>query len=90
MIEQELQNAGSIFFNGIMGFAHREETLKSSKQLLRMIAQSKSYTVIAGGDTVFLAQALGLIDQFDFVSTGGGAALAYVAGEQLPGLEAIK
>ncbi len=89
-IEKELQDAKSIFFNGIMGFAHLPETQKSSKQLLEIISQSSAYTIIAGGDTVSFAQSLDIIDQFDFVSTGGGAALAYIAGERLPGLEAME
>ncbi len=73
-----------------MGFIDIPETQKSSEQLLSLIAQSNAYSVIAGGDTIAYTQILGLIDDIDYVSTGGGAALQYVAGEILPGLEAIK
>ena len=32
----------------------------------------------------------GMIEQFSWVSTGGGAMLAYLSGEKLPGLEALQ
>jgi hypothetical protein len=46
--------------------------------------------VIAGGDTVEIISKLRLHTRFSFVSTGGGAALAFLAGEKLPGVEALE
>jgi len=31
-----------------------------------------------------------MIDQFSYISTGGGAMLSYLGGENMPGLEALK
>ena len=42
-----------------------------------------------GGDTIEFLQKEGLFDKFNFVSTGGGAMLSFLAGEKLPGIEAL-
>jgi phosphoglycerate kinase len=46
--------------------------------------------VIGGGDTVELLNKLGWLEKFNFVSTGGGAMISFLAGEKLPGLEVLK
>jgi phosphoglycerate kinase len=77
--------AQTIFFNGAPGFYDRPDTRKETDALLQQIAQSNAYTVIGGGDTIAAANRLKLLEQFSFVSTGGGATLAFLAGEPLPG-----
>lgn len=84
-----IQNAGSIFYNSGMGFLSRPETLEGAHQLLERVAQSPAFTVIGGGESVAMAQRFHLNHRFDFVSTGGGATLAYLTGLTLPGLTAI-
>jgi phosphoglycerate kinase len=44
-------------------------------------------SVIGGGDSVSAVHAAGVASSIDHISTGGGASLALVAGEKLPGLE---
>ncbi len=90
LYEQALLNAHTIFFSGIFGFIERKDTMEGAKKLIEIIAQSGAKSYIAGGDTVAATQALGLIDQIDYVSTGGGAALAYISGQDLPGLKALQ
>ena len=46
--------------------------------------------MIGGGETVEFLEKKNIIDKFSHVSTGGGAMLAYLAGDELPGLEALK
>ena len=53
------------------------------------MAESPAFTVVAGGTSVAAAQMFGLNLDMDYCSTGGGAVLAYVAGEKLPGLEPL-
>lgn len=51
---------------------------------------AKPFSLIGGGDTVGYVESEGLIDDFDHVSTGGGAALELMAGRKLPGVEALQ
>lgn len=82
--------AQTIFFNGAPGFYERPETRKETNELLTYLAQSKAYTIIGGGDTIAAASKLGLLEQFSFASTGGGATLALLAGQKLPGYIAMQ
>ncbi|MEX0940722.1 MAG: phosphoglycerate kinase [Candidatus Babeliales bacterium] len=84
--KEYLASAQTIFFNGFMGFLDRPETLQASKELVNVMQKSNAYTVIGGGDTVAAVQKLNLGHGINFLSSGGGATLSYIAGEQLPGL----
>jgi len=86
LFSEHILNAKTIFFNGVFGFLERKDTLDGARKLIELIAQSPATSILAGGDTSAVAQAFGLLDQIDYVSTGGGATLAYIAGEELPGL----
>ena len=50
---------------------------------------SEIYSVAGGGDTVSLLNDLNAINNFDFVSTAGGAFLEYLEGKELPGIKAL-
>jgi phosphoglycerate kinase len=84
-----IKQAKTIFFNAAMGFANRPETTQATNLLLQTLAKSDAYTVVGGGDSVSAAFAAGVAGNINFLSTGGGATLAYLSGEKLPGLIAI-
>ena len=84
-----IQQAQSIFYNSGMGFLSRPETLEGAHQILSLIAESQSYSVVGGGESVGIVKKFNLADHLSFVSTGGGATLAYLADASLPGLNAI-
>lgn len=52
--------------------------------------KSKPCSLAGGGDTVGYIEQNKLLDEFDFVSTGGGAMLEFLAGHKLPGLESLQ
>jgi phosphoglycerate kinase len=83
----KIVQARTVFYNGLMGFIERPDTLAGARSIFHAMADSDGYSVLGGGDTVAAAQALGYGDKVDFLSTGGGATLAYIAGQKLPGLE---
>jgi len=51
--------------------------------------QNRPFTLVGGGDTAGYVQEQGIVDEFGFVSTGGGASLELMASKKLPGIEAL-
>jgi phosphoglycerate kinase len=51
---------------------------------------SRPFSLIGGGDTSAYVEEAGLTDDFDHVSTGGGASLELMSGKKLPGIEALQ
>lgn len=89
-IAQLIAQAGSVLFNGAMGFAARPETCASTFAILNAMATSSAYTCVAGGDAVAAAHTCKVADRLSYLSTGGGATVAYLAGIPLPGLLALQ
>lgn len=83
----EIKKAGTIFFNGPMGMFEIDQFAFGTKKIAEAVARSKAITVLGGGDTEAVVARYGLDGKFTHVSTGGGAALAYLAGKRLPALE---
>lgn len=84
-----LKSAKSALFNGPLGIYDRGFS-KGTEEILKLLARSRAETVVGGGDTVVLVTRLGLERKFNFVSTGGGAMLQFLAEGTLPGIEALK
>jgi phosphoglycerate kinase len=84
-----VNNAQYVLWNGPLGnfeVGFKEGTL----ELAGKIAESKSESVVGGADTLASISSLGLEKQFNFVSSGGGAMLDFLANGTLPGIEALK
>lgn len=86
----EINHAKTIFLNCAMGFADRPETRESTKNIIDAMAASSAKTVIAGGDSVDIALTTQNYQSINHLSTGGGAALAYLSDTVLPGLAAFE
>jgi phosphoglycerate kinase len=84
-----IKEAKTVFYNGLMGFQDRPETLQGVSALFHAMATTDAFTVIGGGDTVGAAESLGITHALSYCSTGGGATLNYLSGQLLPGLEAL-
>ncbi len=84
-----IKNSKTVIFNGPLGLAEVEEFSSGTKVILDSIIRSEAFTVIGGGDTLALVEKLGLTGKFSYVSTGGGAMLEFLAGNELPGLKAL-
>jgi phosphoglycerate kinase len=82
-----LDRAATVFWNGPVGVFETPPFDTATKELAEHLAQSKARVVVGGGDTTAAVDKLGLAKSFTHVSTGGGAALEYIAGHKLPGLE---
>lgn len=86
---QYVKTAGTIFWNGPMGVFEVPGFEHGTFKLASLIGQSSAVSVIGGGDSVSAIQKSGLADQFDHLSTGGGASLEFLEGIELPGIAVI-
>jgi 3-phosphoglycerate kinase len=84
-----LTGSASVFFNGPLGKAEDFRFTPGTREVLAGLGTVPGYHVCAGGDSARIAHDLGVESAFQYVSTGGGAALEYVAGLDLPGLDAL-
>jgi phosphoglycerate kinase len=84
---EPLKFAGTVFWNGPVGIAEYKNFAGGTIGVAKIVSDSKSVSVIGGGDTVSAVKNLNL--KFDFISTGGGATLEYLAKGNLPGIEAL-
>ncbi|MEX0668468.1 MAG: phosphoglycerate kinase [Candidatus Saccharimonadales bacterium] len=85
-----VQSAETIIWNGPLGMIELPEFAKSSHKLAEAIVESEASSIVGGGDTAGFIQQLGMIDDFSWVSTGGGAALDLMTGEELPGITSLE
>ena len=90
LFNQKILLAKTIFFNGVLGQIEDKRYAKGTEEILKTIVKSGAFSVIGGGDTVEFVNLLGLDSKFNHISTGGGAMIAFLAGEKLPGIEALK
>ena len=83
-----IEKSDLVIWNGPMGLSEIEVFISGTKIIAGAVARAER-SIIGGGDTITAVDKLGLLDKISFVSTGGGAMLAFLAGEKLPGLEAL-
>ena len=57
--------------------------------MAKAVVASGAYTVVGGGDTEAALTKFGLAEKINYISSGGGAMLAFLADGTLPGIEAI-
>jgi len=89
-IQNSIAHANMILLNGMPGFSAFEYTQEAAHELLKIVTQSTAQTLLCGTDSIALAEKYTLLSQFTYVSTGGGATLAYLAGNTLPSLIYLK
>tara|TARA_B100000700_G_scaffold248303_1_gene278108 strand:- start:4048 stop:5229 length:1182 start_codon:yes stop_codon:yes gene_type:complete len=84
----------TILWNGPAGYFENENFAKGSFEITKAISKNtkegKLYSVVGGGDTVAVINKLNLFNDFNFVSTAGGAFLEFLEGKELPGITALK
>tara|TARA_B100001121_G_scaffold67521_1_gene59529 strand:- start:879 stop:2057 length:1179 start_codon:yes stop_codon:yes gene_type:complete len=92
-IKNIIDNSKTILWNGPAGYFENPNFANGSIQIAKKIIENnksnKIFSVAGGGDTVSLLSNLNAIDNFNFVSTAGGAFLEYLEGKNLPGINAL-
>ena len=84
-----LGDCKTIIWNGPMGVFERARFRPGTEQVAYAVAASDAVSIVGGGSTAEVVEALGLSDKITHVSTGGGAALEYLEGRELPGIAAL-
>jgi len=85
-----IAEAKTVFWNGPMGVFEWPRFADGTLAVARAVADADAHTVVGGGDSVRAIEEAGLADRIDWVSTGGGASLEFLAGQTLPGVEALQ
>ena len=91
--EKELEGAALVVWNGPMGIFEIEEFAVGTNDLAEILArlvEDGSQVIIGGGDSAAAVQQAGLADKMTHVSTGGGASLELLQGEELPGVAVLE
>ena len=93
-IKNIIENSQTVLWNGPAGYFENPNFAKGSYEIAKAIIKRNKdnsfYSVVGGGDTIALINQINLIQEFNFVSTAGGAFLEYLEGKELPGIRALK
>lgn len=85
-----MRGSGSVFWNGPMGVFEWEAFSHGTEQIAHALIDHPGFTVVGGGDSVSALRKLGLEDAPSHLSTGGGAGLELLEGNDLPGIAALE
>jgi phosphoglycerate kinase len=86
---RRINEAKTVFWNGPMGVFEWPRFGEGTKAVAEAVAAADAHTVVGGGDSVRAVRELGLAEQIGWISTGGGAALEFLEGKELPGVAVI-
>ena len=89
---QALRDARTIIWNGPMGVFEEppfdQGTIGVAKAVAE-VADDGATVIVGGGDSVAAVTRAGVADRITHISTGGGATLEFLAGDELPGVAAL-
>jgi phosphoglycerate kinase len=86
-----VRGAGTVLWNGPLGAFEDRRFAAGTRVVAQAVAESPGFSVVGGGDSASALEELGLADRIGYLSTGGGASLAFIETEgKLPGIEALR
>jgi len=92
LFSSALQDARTIIWNGPMGVFEEPPFDQGTIGIARAVAEAAdrgAIVIVGGGDSVAAVTRAGVADRITHISTGGGATLEFLAGEELPGVTAL-
>jgi phosphoglycerate kinase len=87
-----LQGAKTILWNGPMGVFEEKPFDEGTIGIAKAVAEaadSGATVIVGGGDSVSAVTQAGVADRITHISTGGGATLEFISGDELPGVTAL-
>ena len=85
----ELRKCRTIMWNGPMGIYEIPQFAQGTRSIASFLSTLNATTIIGGGSSAEVVQAMGLTDKMTHVSTGGGASLRFLEGVTLPGVKVL-
>lgn len=89
LFSKYIKESNTIFFNGPVGVFEFDNFSYGTKKILEEMKCSKAKVIVGGGDSASAAIKFGFKDSFFHISTGGGASLEYISGNNMPGIDII-
>ncbi len=92
-VKKIIEKSETVLWNGPAGYYENPNFANGSFEIAKAITKKNKknsiYSVVGGGDTIALLNKIKAIENFNFVSTAGGAFLEYLEGKELPGIRAL-
>ena len=89
LFSEALQDAKTIMWSGPMGVFEIDAFSRGTFAIANSVADAYALTIVGGGDTALAVHKAGVSDAISFISTGGGASLQLLEGNELPGIAAL-
>jgi phosphoglycerate kinase len=84
-----IKDAKTVIWNGPMGVFEIDAFARGTIEVAKAVADVRGTTVIGGGDSIAAVAKAGVTDRITHISTGGGASLEFLGGQELPGVAAL-
>ena len=92
-IKDIIEISKTVLWNGPAGYFENPNFALGSYEIAKKIVEKNKndliYSIAGGGDTIAVLNQINVINNFNFVSTAGGAFLEYLEGKELPGIKAL-
>ena len=92
-VKNVIESSKTVLWNGPAGYFENPNFAKGSYEIAKKIVNKNKdnsiYSVAGGGDTIAVINQINALDNFNFISTAGGAFLEYLEGKELPGIKAL-
>jgi len=85
-----MRDAGTIVWNGPVGVFEFDQFGQGTLSLAQAIAASNAFSIAGGGDTLAAITKYGIADNISYISTGGGAFLEFLEGNDLPAVAVLE
>ena len=92
-INNIIETSETVLWNGPAGYFENPYFANGSYEIAKKIIEKNNnnsiYSIAGGGDTIAVLNQINALNDFNFVSTAGGAFLEYLEGKELPGIKAL-